>query len=57
MKTVSLKGGSLRSWQREVGYGVPPEWYSEDLNFELDQKDPDLTEVFKNAGILDKSRD
>ncbi len=44
--TYTVKGGTKRSWDREVGYGKPPEWYLKNNTFELELSDrPDLTKI------------
>lgn len=44
---IEIKGGTQRSWDREVGYGVVPGWYQESQTVTLDIQEVDLTEIIK----------
>jgi len=49
MKTlIEIKGGTQRSWDREVGYGLAPDWYFESQTVELDIPDVDISQLMEN---------
>lgn len=42
---ISVKKGTQRSWDREVGYGKMPEWYQEPFDIEIEIQEIDLAEL------------
>ena len=47
--TISVKGGTKRSWEREVGYGTMPEWYTKPFTVEIDVPEIDIAELTKRV--------
>lgn len=40
-RKIEVKGGTQRSWDREVGYGIMPEWYTETFEIEIEVQEID----------------
>ncbi len=44
-RIYTIRGGTERSWEREVGYGSPPESYLKDIVVRVDVETNDTEEI------------
>lgn len=44
---IKRRGGTQRSWDREVGYGTAPDWYKEDMTIEHEYQEVDISKLME----------